>query len=44
MDRQDFFKNSDKNSTGPLQGLLILEATTTWPGPPDGISSRYVQL
>jgi len=43
MDRQDFFKNSDENSTEPFQGLLVLEATTTRPGPTDGISSLYVQ-
>jgi len=36
MDRQDFFKNADENSTGPLQGLLVLEATTTWSGPMAG--------
>ena len=36
MERQDFFEHSDHPSAGPLQGLVVVEATTTWSGPMAG--------
>ena len=36
MDKADFFKNARTDLTGPLQGVIVLEATTTWAGPMAG--------
>jgi len=36
LERQDFFEHSDHPSAGPLQGLVVVEATTTWSGPMAG--------
>ena len=36
MERHDFFEHSDHPSAGPLQGVVVVEATTTWSGPMAG--------
>jgi len=36
MDKSAFFKNARSDLTGPLAGLRVIEATTTWAGPMAG--------
>ena len=36
MDKSDFYRNARSDLTGPLQGIIVLEATTTWAGPMAG--------
>ena len=33
MDKADFYRNARKDTPGPLAGVRVLEATTTWAGP-----------
>ena len=33
MDKSEFYREARTDLTGPLAGLLVLEATTTWAGP-----------
>src|SRR5215831_9732957 len=33
MEKADFFRDARLDSTGPLAGVRVLEATTTWAGP-----------
>src|SRR5271156_3323538 len=33
MDKRDFYRDARKDLTGPLHGLRVLEATTSWAGP-----------
>jgi formyl-CoA transferase len=33
MEKQDFYRDARKDLTGPLQGIRVLEATTSWAGP-----------
>jgi formyl-CoA transferase len=33
MRKQDFYRDAVSNLTGPLQGIRVLEATTSWAGP-----------
>src|SRR5258706_7681665 len=33
MEKHDFFRNARRDLTGPLAGVRVLEATTTWAGP-----------
>jgi hypothetical protein len=30
MEKQDFYRDARKDLTGPLQGIRVLEATTSW--------------
>ncbi len=36
MQRADFFRNARDDRTGPLDGVVVLEATTAWAGPLGG--------
>ena len=36
MDKSDFYRDARTDLTGPLQGITVLEATTTWAGPMAG--------
>ena len=36
MDKKDFFSNARNDMRGPLDGLRVVEATTTWAGPMAG--------
>ncbi len=36
MDKQEFFEDSGETTAGPLDGLVVIEATTTWSGPMAG--------
>ena len=36
MDKKDFFSNARNDLRGPLDGLRVVEATTTWAGPMAG--------
>ena len=36
MDKKDFFSNARDDLRGPLDGLRVIEATTTWAGPMAG--------
>ena len=36
MDKTAFYRNARTDLTGPLQGITVLEATTTWAGPMAG--------
>jgi crotonobetainyl-CoA:carnitine CoA-transferase CaiB-like acyl-CoA transferase len=36
MDKKDFFSNARDDLRGPLDGLRVVEATTTWAGPMAG--------
>ena len=33
MDKSDFYRNARSDLTGPLHGIQVLEATTSWAGP-----------
>jgi crotonobetainyl-CoA:carnitine CoA-transferase CaiB-like acyl-CoA transferase len=33
MQKDDFYREARTNLTGPLQGMRVLEATTSWAGP-----------
>ena len=33
MDKEAFFKSTRKDCAGPLEGLLVIEAASTWAGP-----------
>ena len=33
MNKETFFKDSREDCAGPLEGLLVVEAATTWAGP-----------
>ncbi|HLW69134.1 MAG TPA: CoA transferase [Candidatus Binataceae bacterium] len=33
MEKRDFYRDARKDLTGPLHGLRVLEATTSWAGP-----------
>ena len=33
MDKADFYRRADPDRTGPLAGIRVLEAATTWAGP-----------
>ena len=33
MDKSDFYRDAIPDSTGPLAGIRVVEATTTWAGP-----------
>lgn len=33
MDKSDFYRNARSDLTGPLHGIHVLEATTSWAGP-----------
>jgi len=33
MEKRDFFRDARRDTTGPLAGLRVLEACTTWAGP-----------
>ena len=33
MEKSDFYKNARQDLTGPLSGVTVVEATTTWAGP-----------
>jgi formyl-CoA transferase len=33
MDKQDFYANARSDVHGPLHGIVVVEATTTWAGP-----------
>lgn len=33
MDKSDFYRNARTDLTGPLSGVTVIEATTTWAGP-----------
>lgn len=36
MDKSEFFSNARSDTTGPLAGVRVIEATTTWAGPMAG--------
>ncbi len=36
MEKSEFYRNARHDLTGPLQGVVVLEATTTWAGPMAG--------
>ncbi len=36
MDKADFYRNARDDLTGPLSGVTVIEATTTWAGPMAG--------
>ena len=36
MEKADFYREARSDLTGPLQGVTVLEATTTWAGPMAG--------
>jgi len=36
MDKSDFFRDARNDTTGPLSGVRVIEATTTWAGPMAG--------
>jgi crotonobetainyl-CoA:carnitine CoA-transferase CaiB-like acyl-CoA transferase len=36
MNKNDFYRNARHDLAGPLEGILVLEATTTWAGPMAG--------
>ena len=33
MDKADFFREARRDIPGPLAGIRVVEATTTWAGP-----------
>ncbi len=33
MEKEEFYKNARRDLTGPLHGVTVVEATTTWAGP-----------
>jgi crotonobetainyl-CoA:carnitine CoA-transferase CaiB-like acyl-CoA transferase len=33
MDKSEFYREARTDLTGPLAGMRVLEATTTWAGP-----------
>ena len=36
MKKSDFYKDALEGSAGPLEGVRVVEATTTWAGPMAG--------
>ena len=36
MGKSDFYRETRSDLTGPLEGICVLEATTTWAGPMAG--------
>ena len=36
MDKETFFRDARSDRTGPIDGLRVLECTTTWAGPMAG--------
>ncbi|MBT3426539.1 MAG: CoA transferase [Gammaproteobacteria bacterium] len=49
MDKEEFFKDVREDLPGPLNGVLVVEATTTWAGPMTGciladLGARVIKL
>ena len=36
MEKEEFYRNARKDTQGPCQGLVVIEATTSWAGPMAG--------